>query len=161
ASRTTPNAVAATWTYDEPRFGYDNNGRLTSSTDASGTATFDWDFRGNLVHGGRTVDGAGPYEFDKTYDDGGPLLATRAPAGSTPAPPPTPIRYDEAGRIYSIPGLIDGATYDSADTLTWYHTASGAEASYDTANPLGQINGYTFEGGPVTGSTAMLGEYDL
>ncbi|MFN0248163.1 MAG: RHS repeat-associated core domain-containing protein [Kofleriaceae bacterium] len=154
-------SILSTWAYDEPRAGYANLGRLTSSTDASGVATYDYNEQGHLIRGGRTVNGAGPYMFTKTYDGDGRVTSTLYPDRTRVGTPTNGIRYDDTGRIYSIPGLIDSATYDAAGKLTSYKTASGAEATYETSNPRGQVSGYTFKGNKATGSVGVVGEYEL
>lgn len=155
-----PDTTITTWRYDEPRAGYANIGKLTSMDDAAGTATYDYDAAGNLVRGGRTVDGSKPYVFAKQYDIAGRLLATTYPDGSTVGTTADPLTYDSSGRIVRVPGIIQSATYDAADQLTSYEAPSGAAAMYDTANPRGDVAGYTFQGRDTWNPIVLVGEYD-
>lgn len=149
----------STWTYDEARPGFFNAGKLTSLADPSGDATYDYNVTGKLVRGDRTVDGSAPYEFTKQYDIGGRLLATTYPDGSTVGTAANPIGYDEAGHVQSIPGWIERATYDAEDQLVDYRAANGAQATYDTANPRGEIASYAIEGRASYTNYGALGDY--
>ncbi|MEO7733224.1 MAG: toxin TcdB middle/N-terminal domain-containing protein, partial [Kofleriaceae bacterium] len=155
-----PQPVTVTWTYDEARPGHANIGRLTSMTDPSGTASYDYDAAGHLVQGGRTVDGVS-YPFAKQYDLAGRLLATSYPDGSTLGSAAQPLGYDAAGRLTTIPGFIDGATYDAAGELTSYLAENSAATHFDHDPVTGQLSGYGTIG-PATSSldgTMQLGSY--
>jgi RHS repeat-associated protein len=145
------------WGFDEARPGFANAGRLTSMTDASGVATYNYDVAGNLVNGGRSVDGT-QYTFLKQYDLGGRLLSTTYPDGSRIGTTTAPIRYDEAGRVLDVPSFVYNATYDASDTLVGYTAENGASATYSTANPRGQISSYRVEGA-VSSPQAVIGDY--
>ncbi|NIR39925.1 MAG: RHS repeat protein, partial [Actinobacteria bacterium] len=64
------------------RAGYANIGRLTSSSDAHGGMTVNYDARGRVVRATRTTDGRG-YTFEKGYDAAGRLLWTHYPDGDS------------------------------------------------------------------------------
>jgi|GEM_PF-3511814 len=149
----------STWTYDEPRAGFANAGRLTSSSDASGFATYDHDAIGNLVGGGRTVDGSTPHQFTKRYDLGGRLLGTTYPDGSSVGTADEELEYDEAGRLSYLPGFAHNVTYDAAGQLTGYDTPADTQTRFRTDNPRGALMGYTTTGHGLAGPRAVLGGF--
>jgi RHS repeat-associated protein len=108
----TTSPLVATWTYDEPRGGFANKGRLTTSTNASATATFDYDAFGQVVRSSRTIGGT-TYTTQLTYDAGGRLLWMHYPDGDLLGGPTNFLQYDGAGRPYSIPGVITSVSYDA------------------------------------------------
>lgn len=149
-----------TWRYDEPTAGQFNSGRLTSSTDPSGTATYGYDRAGNLIEGTRSVDGT-PYSFHKEYDTGGRLLATTYPDGSTVGTSAQPLRYDSAGRLGAVPGFVESATYNAEGTLTSYYASTGATTTINVDATTGRIKGYATTGPNVStiDGTIVLGTY--
>jgi len=156
----TPAPVTVTWNYDEVRPGYFNVGKLTSMSDPSGTATYNYDAAGNLVSGGRTVDN-NSYVFNKQYDTGGRLLATVFPDGSRVGDATQPLVYDAAGNLKTLPGFVDNASYDAAGNLTSYMAANGAYTTFSFDNTTGRSNGYATVG-PNTSSvdgTMYMGRY--
>lgn len=277
-----PTPVTVTWTYDQVRSGYYNVGQLTSMTDPSGTATYNYDLAGNLVNGGRTVDGqlsngaggyftyggsddygmgraaceskygvgqcstgscgyfdywyqtgapmcdcakpAGSYEwiysngtpgwtgdnhvgqsyggqatsvaginrfvrqktsntcdanswrlslanyggagigyvFNKQYDVSGRLLATTYPDGSTVGTTSTPLGYDEAGRLSSIPGFVNSAGYNAEGKLNGYEASNGTTTTFDYGATTGRLDAYSTVRDYYTTSldgTMVLGPY--
>ena len=153
-----PRPVTVTWTYDQARAGYANIGRLTSMTDPSGTATYNYDVDGNLIQGGRTVDG-NAFAFTKRYDLGGRLLSTAYPDGTNVGTATDSLDYDEAGRLNYVPGFVVDAQYDAASRLTSYMATNGSESAFRTDNPRGQISEYSTIGMPSNGPRAILGDY--
>lgn len=142
-----PQPTVVTWGYDEWHPGFTVNvGRLTSMTDPSGAATYDYDVAGNLRTGTRIVDGI-YYTFLKRHDLGGRLLATTYPDFSTVGTVAAPLGYDAAGRLQSIPGIISAATYDARGALTSYAGANGTWTTFDTAtHPRGLLQGQVTRG---------------
>jgi RHS repeat-associated protein len=118
-----------TWAYDQVRSGYYNVGGLTSMTDALGTATFDYDIKGNLVHAVRVLDGT-TYSFSHGYDAGGRLLWSTLPDGDTLGTSTSPRTFDGAGRPKTIPGYVSAATYNARGQLVSLTRANGTVTSY-------------------------------
>ena len=153
-----PPAVTVTWIFDERRGGYANAGRLTSMIDPSGTATYDYDDAGNLVHGGRTVDGTS-HMFLKRFDTGNRLLGTTFPDGSALGAPGDTLDYDSAGRLAYIPNVVMQAGYDAAGNLTSYLAANGSTSTFKTDTPRGLVRSYATTGMTTYGPTAILGDF--
>ena len=57
------------------------------------------------------------HEFTKGYDASGRLLWTKYPDGDMVGSPSTPLQYDGAGRLESIPGIVASARYTAAGEL--------------------------------------------
>ncbi len=114
----------ATWTYDQARPSFSNQGRLTGMQDASGTATYDYDVAGRLVKEVRTV-GTDTYQFQNGYDAGGRLLWRSFPDSDSFGSAANPMRYDAAGRVNLVPNLLSGATYTAEGSLRSWTNANG------------------------------------
>jgi RHS repeat-associated protein len=128
----------ASWTYDEVRTGFANIGRLTTTTDGAGTATYDYDASGHQARATRTVEGT-EYTFRKVYDKWGRLLGTRYPDGEVVGKDPvdgtgTPLAYDGAGRLVTVPGVISDVRY-TADGQLAEHTIPIGTHSVRTYDP--------------------------
>jgi RHS repeat-associated protein len=155
-----PPPVTVTWTYDTAVSGEFNVGHPTSISDPSGSATYGYDNGGNLVRGTRIVDGTA-YQMQKTFDAGGYLRTTTYPDGSTAGTAAQPLGYDAAGRLTSIPGFIDNATYTPGGKLANYLASSSTSVSYDIDPIMERIRGYSVLGpniGAIDG-TMKLGQY--
>jgi RHS repeat-associated protein len=120
----TDEAVTVSWTYDEPREGYANVGKLTSIRDEAGGETYDHDVAGNVVRRVRAIDDA-KYAFEHGFDAAGRKLWTTYPDGDTVGAPDEPLAYDGAGRLVSIPGYVDAVAYDAAGKVTRIENANG------------------------------------
>jgi RHS repeat-associated protein len=110
-----------TWTYDEARGTYANVGGVTTMVDGSGTATFDYDLRGNLVKAYRSLTGGSTYTFQSTYDAAGRLLTSTLPDGEVVGP----RTYDETGALKAIPGYVTDVTYDARGQILTLTRADG------------------------------------
>ena len=84
--------------------------------DAAGAETSSYDAAGNLVRHARSIDDV-IYVTESGYDAGGRLLWTRYPDGDAVGTPETPRRYNMAGQLDAIPGLIDQTEYDANGNL--------------------------------------------
>ncbi|HEY3357011.1 MAG TPA: FG-GAP-like repeat-containing protein, partial [Polyangia bacterium] len=120
----TAQAVTVSWTYDEVQPGFANVGHLTTVTDPSGQAAYNYDAAGRVAAGGRIVDGV-LYSFRKGFDAGGRLLWTTYPDDDTMGTPSAPLGYDSAGRLTKIPGVVDAVTYDARGLLTTQTNSNG------------------------------------
>src|SRR5262249_54608965 len=126
----TANAATSSWTYGEARPGYSNVGLLTTMSDASGTHQFNYGIAGLLLDEVRIIDGTS-YEFKFAYDAGNRLQGISFPDGDALGKNPstgagTPLGYDGAGRPYSLPGIVNSATYDAAGRCLVQQNANGS-----------------------------------
>ncbi|TDC32704.1 RHS repeat-associated core domain-containing protein [Kribbella albertanoniae] len=120
----TASSTTSTWRYDEPRAGFFNTGRLTTTTDPSGTKTSDYDVAGRAVRVVRTIGGT-PYTVQHGFDPGDRPLWTTYPDGFTVGTPTAPLRYDGAGRLLAVPGFVTAARYTAGGELTRLENANG------------------------------------
>ncbi|HEX5060777.1 MAG TPA: RHS repeat-associated core domain-containing protein [Kofleriaceae bacterium] len=121
----TGSAVTVSWTYDQVRTGYFNKGKLTAMTDSAGSKTLDYDAAGRSVKTVR-VTGGTSYTFTRGFDAGGRALWTTYPDGDTLGTPGTPLVYDSAGRLASIPGYVTSVLYGADDKVARIDSANGA-----------------------------------
>jgi len=137
----TPNAVTYTWTYDQPVAGYYNVGQLTSQSEPTGGATFNYDLLGRQVNTVKTIDSVA-YSSSSGFDAGGRLLWTTYPDGDTVGTPSSPRTYDAAARPYSIPGIVNSATYNAWGALVTLTNANGTVQTntYSSLHTLSGIN---------------------
>jgi RHS repeat-associated protein len=150
----TPGAVTDSWAYDEVRPGFDNIGKVTTETDASGTKTSDYDALGHVVKGVRTIGGTG-YTFQFGFDTGDRPLWTTFPDGDTEGTPAAPLRYDAAGRLLSIPGYVTSARYDATGNLIRLENTNGTVTDRPYDAQRGWLTGIsTTSGGTKVQDTA-------
>jgi YD repeat-containing protein len=128
-----------TWAYDEVRAGFFNIGQVTTTTDPSGSATYNHDAAGNAVAWQRTIDGT-VYDFMSAFDLGGRPLWTQYPDGDLVGSADSPLRYDGAGRPIAIPGLVTGASYDAAGRLVSLANANGTTTTAQYSATRSWIN---------------------
>ena len=145
----TAKAETVTWTYDESRDGYDNTGRVTTMTDSVGSETYDYDAAGRVVRSVRTVDGVA-YNFRKGYDVAGRPLWTEFPDGDSLGSPKRPLRYDDAGRLISIPDIVEHARYDAAGRMVEQVNANGTVTRREFSRQRGWLEGISTEHGGET-----------
>src|SRR5262249_29146247 len=77
----------------------------------------------------RSIDGT-PYTMQTGYDAGGRLLWTTYPDGDTVGTSVSPLVYDGAGRLKTIPGIVTSATYDAMRRVLTQNDANGAVTNY-------------------------------
>jgi len=124
-----------TYLYDdaEPRPGFYNIGHPIAVTNAAGTVKSNYDKDGRKVQEIHALAGGGTYTAVTAYDPGGRVKARRYLAmgagldevgneGSAA----TGWKYDGAGRLIAIPGLLNHVTYDAAGQPLRVQYASGA-----------------------------------
>jgi RHS repeat-associated protein len=128
------------WTYDQVDAGYANIGHLTTIQDNQGTTSANYDAAGREVELMKSAAGIG-YTFSFGYDAGGRPLWTTYPDGDTLGTKTSPLRYDGAGRPYSVPGVVTSATYSPAGDLAKVALANGATTtrSYDLRHRITSI----------------------
>jgi RHS repeat-associated protein len=144
----TGSAESVSWTYDQPAGGYYNIGKLTTMTDGAGQETFDYDVAGRAVHAVRTIDGTS-YAFDHGFDAGDRALWTTYPDGDTLGTPGSPLRYDGAGRLASIPGYVLSARYDATGKLVELDNANGTVTTRRYTAERGWLTQITTSSGPT------------
>jgi RHS repeat-associated protein len=113
----TAQAETTTITYDEARAGYYNVGQLTTLSNPAATIRYDHDKDGRLVRQQYVVD-AVTHTLTNGYDISGRLLWRQFPDGDAIASAATPIAYDAAGRLKSVPGLVSDTAYDARSQVT-------------------------------------------
>jgi RHS repeat-associated protein len=125
-----------TWTYDETRSGFFNIGRLTTLVNEAGTIETDWTEDGLVKERRHTVTGlAGSQRFIFGYYPSGEVKFRKWPDNSTTGSDTDGNRwtYDAAGRLYSIPGLINLIEYNARGQTTRIDYAGGVRTkmAYD------------------------------
>ncbi|MEM7284256.1 MAG: RHS repeat-associated core domain-containing protein, partial [Pseudomonadota bacterium] len=129
-----PGAETITNTYDWNRTGYFNLGKLTTAANPAGIMYFDYDARERLTRQAWTVNGA----WNR-------IITTYAPAGqplsrSFPDYDSISFTYDLAGRLYSIPNVINSLTYNAnGQTLTASY-ANGVNSTFTYSNQRQWLN---------------------
>jgi RHS repeat-associated protein len=127
-------AGTASFAYSENRgAAYANVGRLTTMSDPHGSATSDYDAQGNLVRQTRTLDET-VYTMTHRFDAAGRWLGTTYPDGDVIGSAADPVRYDGAGHMRSIPGLVAAVSYDASARVTGITNANGTVTTR-TLNP--------------------------
>lgn len=118
------NLETTTYTYDQARTGYYNQGSLTTIADAAGSQTLDYDTAGRLVKTTRVVDGSS-FTTTRGFDVGGRVLWTTFPDGDTLGTASAPITYDNAGQMKTVPGYVTASVYDAMGRLTSHTNSNG------------------------------------
>jgi RHS repeat-associated protein len=119
----------STFRYSESRGVYPNWGRLTTALSpgttpgVTNTLTIDYDALGRLRRQERSIPEAGFLgAVTKGYDQVSGLLSTLVyPDGESIGP----FGYDSAGRLTSIPGILQSVTYDAAGQPLEQRNANG------------------------------------
>jgi RHS repeat-associated protein len=127
-------ASTVTWSYDRNSdYSSTNVGYVTAQHSPNGSAHFDYDAHGRLVRkeqsilcGGAECAGS-PYVFQYSYDGTGRLKTKTYPDGWVMGP----IVYDSAGRIRSIPEVLNEATYWAFGPTQYQSNNNGTATSYD------------------------------
>jgi RHS repeat-associated protein len=144
------NAAGTTvYTYDEPRRGFFNLGRLTTVTYTHPTRPvsilrFDYDQLGRVQQQWPQVDGT-TYKLTKTWAPGGYHESTRYPDHDVIS-----ILYDEVGRVTSIPGILNAVSYDASGRPRQKTNANGTTTTWSYSPTRGVLEGI------VTTSSAGL-----
>ncbi|WP_328324867.1 C39 family peptidase [Kribbella sp. NBC_00382] len=145
----TAAAATVSWTFDQVRAGFSNIGHVTTSTDGAGTKTSDYDAAGHVVKTVRTINGTA-YTFTYGFDAGDRALWTTYPDGDTQGTEAAPLRYDGAGRLLSIPGIVTAAQYDAGGELTRIDNANGTVTTRPHDAERGWLTGIKTVAGSTT-----------
>ncbi len=171
ATKTSPVGTV-TYTYSQPRTGYFNTGHLTSIDSLFEDLLLDYDLLGRTPRLQRVINGI-IYPVTKSWDAGGYLIGTTYPDGDTVGNGTTPLGYDEAGRLKSIPGFVSNITYDAAGrplqktnaggnnaVTNWtYHPQRGFLTGIGTTSSAGTLQNLSYgydASGLVQNSTQQL-----
>ncbi|WP_445504878.1 RHS repeat-associated core domain-containing protein [Microvirga sp. G4-2] len=134
-----------TYVYDEPRSGFYNIGRLTSLSNAAAALRFNHDRDGRKVEEVHAVDGRTATSVT-AYDRGGRVKARRYLGMGAAldevgheASAATAWKYDGAGRLTAIPGLLTQVSYDASGQPLKVKYASGAETTRTYSAPRGWL----------------------
>jgi len=143
-----PSGEEDRWRYDEPGHG-DGVGHLTSVLDpsASGCAggvsqQLGYDIRGRITTETKCIQGRGS-TITFTYDGIGRQASVRYPDGEL-----VTSRYDEAGRLSSVPGYAKLLEYDAAGDPTRIQLANRTVATYSYDPARGWLTGQRVTMGP-------------
>ena len=126
----TGSAETVYWIYDEPHDsdvcpgGCKNVGKLTTTLDSTGYEQYFYSAAGNIVKTIRQTD-ASNYATYHVFDAGNRLLYTIYPDGDGLGTPSSPLQYDGAGRLTSIPGYVTSAQYAADGVLVQVNNANG------------------------------------
>jgi RHS repeat-associated protein len=118
-------------------------------SDAAGTRTFDHDAVGRVVRTVRTINGAS-YAFSYGFDAGDRALWTSYPDGDSVGTASSPLRYDGAGRLSSVPGYVTAATYNAEGKLTRIENANGTVTTRPHDAQRGWLTGIATTAGGTT-----------
>jgi RHS repeat-associated protein len=131
-----------------------NVGRLTSSTDQSGSTALNYDALGRLIGKQRSVQcgsspcPGSPYAFAYGYDEGGRLRWKQFPDGDAIGSESDPITYDGAGRMQTIPGIAR-AEYrpNGSPSLLQFSNSTKTVFTPDSLDRLRHIQSSSSSGG--------------
>ena len=107
------NSLDVSYSYDDTTNGNFGLGRLTSMSDASGTASYVYDRRGRLIQQTRTILGI-PYQTDYAYDAAGHLSQITYPSGRT-----VDYTLDSAGRVSAVSTTYNSGTETLASNIQY------------------------------------------
>jgi RHS repeat-associated protein len=139
AGRTNPDGTV-TYTYSETRAGHFNVGRITTVRDPASVLKTDYDALGRAVGLERTLDGTS-YIFQRRYDATGRPLGLTYPDGDVVGTPESPFRYDLAGRLLSVPGILSEVLYDAAGRPVRQANANGTVTTRTYSPERGFLTG--------------------
>jgi RHS repeat-associated protein len=132
--RTKRNSTTASWDYDTARPGYFNVGHKTAERNSDGSTQFDYDVGGDLTGLQYNID-SNTYRFSYSYDPMGRLLTITYPDGDTLGTSDTPIEYDTAGRLQTIPDIAHAITYNANGDMVARSNDNGSTVN-NTYSPL-------------------------
>ena len=126
-------------------YGYDagtnQNGRLTSASDADHTLAFTYDTHGRVTGKGQTVGGV-TLAMGYGYDAAGRLGNVQLPSGNT-----VTFGYNANGQVSSVSlnggtTILSGVTYDPFGPITGWTWGNGTTASrgFDTDGKITQVD---------------------
>ena len=148
----TAQPAATTYTYDEARTGFFNVGHLTTAANAAETMQYNFDAAGHQLQEIHIV-ASTTYTTTTTYDAGGRLTSRQYPDGDSVGSVSTPIGYDGAGRLTSVPGILSSVTYTARDQQAIVTRANSTTTTYGYSTQRGWLTGIT----TTVGASTILG----
>jgi RHS repeat-associated protein len=118
----TNSAGVVTFNHSEVRPGYFNIGRMTGVLSPTGSIAMNYDAAGRPAQQQRWLDGS-LYIAERRYDSAGRLRGITFPDGDAIGTVAEPLGYDAAGRLYSIPYILNEVRYDGAGRPTFQKAA--------------------------------------
>jgi RHS repeat-associated protein len=132
----TAQAETTTYTYDETRTAgsitYYNVGQLTTLANPAATIRYDHDQDGRLLRQ-QYVIAATTHAFTNVFDVGGRQIGKTYPDGyklGFDGTIGTPFDYDAAGRLKTVPGLVNDTTYNARSQTLSLIRANGVNTTY-------------------------------
>jgi RHS repeat-associated protein len=129
------------YTYDEARSGYFNQGGITTITSPVDVIRMDYDELGRAVYTERDFEGT-TYTLESRYDLTG-LTGITYPDGDVVGTPADPIRYNAAGGIVSIPGILTNVSYDALGRPVQKTNFNGTATSFSYDAQKGYLTDLT------------------
>jgi len=148
--------------WDEDRTGFANLGRISREASPIARVCHDHDAAGHIVRDRWTLpadtttpcasDPAGSESFalDTRYDAGGRVIGRTYPDGDEVGTVASPLRYDAAGRLRVVPGLISLITYDASGHTTKAVYLNGVTSTFAYDLRRGWLNTVTHALGTTT-----------
>ncbi len=132
-----PQAVTTAYAYDETRTGayqgatrnFWNSDEQSTVTSPSGVIRYDHDAAGRRIKETYVVDGA-THEVETLYDTGGRVIGRKYPDGDSVGTSAAPWVYDAAGRLLSVPGIVNSMTYNGRGQVLNAAYANGVTSAF-------------------------------
>ncbi|MGH6942297.1 RHS repeat-associated core domain-containing protein [Hypericibacter sp.] len=134
----TPQAATTTDTYDEARAGFYNVGQLTTAANAAATIRYNYDQAGRLTKQDYVLSST-TYTITQGFDAGDRLLWRLYPDGDSAGSAASPLLYDAAGRLKSVPGLVTTTVYNARGQTTSLTRANGVVTTYTYQDSRGWL----------------------
>lgn len=150
--------------YGELRGTYKNVGRLTSIeaevfSSPIPSLRYDYDAAGRTVRTSRDLDGI-TFTLEHRFDSMGRLLGMTWPDGDAVGTPTDPWRYDAAGRLIVVPGILSSVTYDAAGRPLVQQNVNGTTTTRSYSPTRGFLQSISTVGPPNVGTIQNLA-YDI
>ena len=143
------DAEQTTYTYDEAVAGFHNVGLLTRAENPTGTLNYRYDAMGREAQRIYTIDGTAR-TLASGFDIAGRLIWQDYPDGDAVGSVLDPITYDEAGRLYAIPGLVTHSAYDASGNAEAMAFGNGVVTGYGFSDQRGWLDSLVTTSGATT-----------
>ncbi len=150
-------AVVHRFEYDDVVSSGAGIGRMTRASHGTGNAErYHYDRSGRVDRYVREIDGVA-YVLTYTYDVAGKLVRIGYPDGSFDTGSESAVRlFDDAGRLRSIPGVIDHISYDAANRARERRNANGTVTQYGYDSARGWLTSLRTTHGALVLQDEML-----
>ena len=143
------DAEQTTYTYDEAAAGFHNVGLLTRAENPTGILQYRYDAMGREAQRIYTIDGTA-HTLASGFDIAGRLIWQDYPDGDAVGSVLDPITYDEAGRLYAIPGLVTHSAYDASGNAEAMAFGNGVVTGYGFSDQRGWLDSMVTTSGATT-----------